>query len=87
MNRTVKLPFDPEDMKRKAREAFQDQPYDWTEVLKIMTEAMQSHPWWKRRVEGTPLENDLPVRAAKAFFEMVEGETMSANRPTTPFGD
>jgi hypothetical protein len=42
-------------------------------VLKVMTERMQSHPWWGKRVEGTPLENDLPVRAAKAFFEMVNG--------------
>ena len=47
-----------------------DESYDWTEVLKVMTEAMESHPFWKR-LEGTPLENDLPVRAAKAFFNIV----------------
>jgi hypothetical protein len=73
VSRTVKLPFSSEDMMRKARKAFRDEPYDWTAVLKVMTEAMESHPWWKR-VKGTPLENDLPVCAAKAFFEMVEGE-------------
>jgi hypothetical protein len=62
----------PEDMRRRAREAFRDEPYDWTEVLKVMTERMESHPWWKR-IEGTPLANDLPVRATKAFFEIVNG--------------
>lgn len=71
MSKTVKLPFSREEMLEKSRKLFKDEPYDWTEVLKVMTEAMQSHPNWQRRIKGTPLENDLPVRAAKAFFEMV----------------
>ena len=36
----------------------------YAEVLKAMTEEMRAHPWWRKQVEGTPLENDLPVRAA-----------------------
>jgi len=87
MSKTVELPFRPEDMRRRAREAFRDESYDWTEVLKVMTEAMESHPFWKR-LEGTPLENDLPVRAAKAFFNIVkDDDRLSADvsmEPTVP---
>ena len=87
MSKTVTLPFSPEDIRRRAREAFRDEPFDWTEVLKVMTERMQAHPDWKR-VEGTPLENDLPVRAAKAFFDIVKvDDRLSADvsvEPTVP---
>lgn len=75
MSKTVKLSFSREDMLARSRELFKDEPFDWTEVLRVMTKAMQSHPDW-RRVVGTPLENDLPVRAAEVFFEIVEGNTM-----------
>jgi hypothetical protein len=33
------------------------------EVLRLMRETMESHSFWRKAV-GTPLENDLPVRAA-----------------------
>ena len=73
MSNTVKLPFSHADMLARARKAFKDEPYDWTEVLQLMTKTMQEHSWW-HKVQGTPLENDLPVRAAEMFFEIVEGQ-------------
>lgn len=39
-------------------------------MLKVITDAMESHPWWDR-VEGTPLANDLPVRAAVAAMKAI----------------
>ena len=38
---------------------------DWTVTLSQMSEAMAKHDWWEARIAGTPLENDLPVIAAK----------------------
>jgi hypothetical protein len=34
-------------------------------MLAKMDTALSAHPWWKRRCDGTPLANDLPVRAAE----------------------
>ncbi len=42
---------------------------DFTAMLKAMTETMREHPFWDRLVVGTPLENDLPVRAAIVALE------------------
>ena len=39
-------------------------PADFTAALAEMRAAMHAHPFW-RRAEGTPLETDLPVIAAK----------------------
>ena len=44
---------------------------DFTTMLKAITSAMETHPWW-HRIEGTPLANDLPVRAAVAAMKMLE---------------
>ena len=59
-------------LKAHAREAFSHEPWDWTEVLKVMTKTMEEHPFWPK-VQGTPLENDLPVRASKVFFTLTMG--------------
>ena len=59
-------------LKAHARNAFRAEPWDWTEVLLVMSQAMEAHPLWSE-VQRTPLENDLPVRAAKAFFELTMG--------------
>ena len=48
---------------------------DWTETLARMVETMSSHPDW-RKCMGTPLGNDLPVRAAKVAHELMH-EMMS----------
>lgn len=40
------------------------------EVLKLMRETMESHPFW-RKVDGTPAANDLPVRAAVVAMELL----------------
>jgi hypothetical protein len=58
---------------KNSRDLLGEEPFEWTEVLRVMTERMRAHPDWDR-VVGTPLENDLPVRAAEAFFHLVEGE-------------
>ena len=42
---------------------------DYTEMLKLITDAMSSHIRWEDYVVGTPLENDLPVRAANVAME------------------
>ena len=39
-------------------------------MLKVITEAMESHPWWNR-VEGTPLANDLPIRATVSAMKAI----------------
>ena len=41
---------------------------NWTTVLQKITKAMETHEWWGRRIVGTPLENDLPVRATKVIL-------------------
>lgn len=42
---------------------------EFTDMLKAMTDAMREHPFWDRCVAGTPLENDLPVRATIVALE------------------
>ena len=44
-------------------------PYTFVEALADMQRAMEEHSWWKLRVDGTPLANDLPVRAATLMIE------------------
>lgn len=44
---------------------------DFPAMLMAITDTMAAHPWW-RSVEGTPLANDLPVRAAVAAMRLVE---------------
>ena len=44
---------------------------DFTTMLKAITSAMETHPWW-HRVDGTPLANDLPVRAAVAAMKLLK---------------
>ena len=51
-------------------------PADFTAALAAMRAAMHAHPFW-RRAEGTPLENDLPVIAAKLALDW-----LAALRPT-----
>lgn len=36
----------------------------YPKMLKEIQGHCETHPWWRRKCEGTPLENDLPVRAA-----------------------
>lgn len=42
---------------------------DYTEMLRLITDAMAEHSKWSLYVRGTPLENDLPVRATNAIME------------------
>jgi hypothetical protein len=44
---------------------------DWNETLERMVVELSSHPWWDRMVKGTPLENDIPVRAAMVAQKML----------------
>jgi hypothetical protein len=41
------------------------------EALAKMREVMEAHPFW-HKARGTPLENDLPVRAAEVALGMME---------------
>ena len=58
---------------------------DFTEVLKRMKHIMQAHPWWKKRIDGTPLANDLPVRAAVECCEIIR-ELQNASLERLPEG-
>lgn len=40
------------------------------DALKKMRETMEAHPFWRKAV-GTPLENDMPVRAAEVALAMI----------------
>ena len=40
-----------------------------TEMLKLISDVMEEHPGWERYIRHTPLENDLPVRAANVVME------------------
>ena len=44
---------------------------DFTKVLQRMQHIMKAHPWWKKRIDGTPLATDLPVRAAVECCEII----------------
>lgn len=44
-------------------------------VLKIISDAMKSHPHFDNYLAHTPLENDLPVRATNAVMEMLRENT------------
>jgi len=52
------------EISRRVQFAFQQTDRSFPAVLKDMTETFEAHPWWGKVVEGTPLENDIPVRAA-----------------------
>lgn len=48
-------------------------PAGFVEALRDMRAAMVAHPWW-RKVQGTPAENDLPVRAASLAMNWLNHE-------------
>jgi hypothetical protein len=48
----------------------------FTDALPKMRAAMESHPFWRKAV-GTPLENDLPVRAAEVATGMLRDAALS----------
>lgn len=55
---------------------------DFSAVLAKIKDALTKDyggvDWWKRRVEGTPLENDVPVRAATVALELLTNENTRA---------
>jgi hypothetical protein len=51
------------------------------EILLAMREAMESHPFW-RKVEHTPAENDLPVRAASVAQRLLQQQVALASAPS-----
>lgn len=72
-----KLPFWVGDLLSRAADALETQAPAETaprpqfhEVLKLMRETMESHPFW-RKVVGTPAVNDLPVRAAVVAMDLL----------------
>ena len=44
---------------------------DYTAIWKRMKHMMEAHPWWRKRIDGTPLATDLPVRAAVECIEII----------------
>ena len=40
-------------------------------ILRHMQEACETHSWWKKRMDGTPLANDIPVRCAEVASKML----------------
>jgi len=40
-------------------------------VLGLMREQCESHPQWPKRANGTPLDNDIPVRCANVACGLV----------------
>lgn len=82
-----KLPFWAGDLLSRAADALETQaPVEtvprpqFHEVLKLMRETMESHPFW-RKVVGTPAVNDLPVRAAAVACDLL------AAKSSHPFPD
>lgn len=58
--------------------------FGFTKMLHVATVAMdryrQEHPkWWRRKIDGTPIDNDLPVIMAEEFRDYVD-EQLRANR-------
>ncbi len=61
---------DPSELEEMYDQMHKDK--DWTATLNRMSGAMAEHEWWKKRVVGTPLENDLPVIATKIALRQGE---------------
>ena len=70
------------EISKRVQCAFQQTDRGFHAMLKDMNEAMKEHPWWSKVVEGTPLENDIPVRAAIVALR-VHPRTGSAGRDET----
>lgn len=60
---------DREERNRLEKQAEGRTTPSYTELYRIIRNAMTSHQDWEHLVEGTPLENDLPVRATVAAYE------------------
>ena len=63
----------------------QGPPGDFTSALRVMREEMMRHPHW-RRVEGTPLANDLPVVAARMAVSWLAAARLSAGEAEVRVG-
>lgn len=47
---------------------------NYVRVLGIMREQCESHPQWPKRANGTPLDNDIPVRCANVACSMLNAK-------------
>ena len=69
--RLAKMAYLWDDTNAKTERMIEDRGRpNFQTMLKVITESMESHPWWSR-LEGTPLANDLPVRAAVAAMKAI----------------
>lgn len=59
-------------MSNSKNEVVSKEEPSWTDVYKRMSHMLSAHPWWKKRCEGTPLENDLIVRATFESIEIIK---------------
>jgi hypothetical protein len=55
----------------EARSQTVEPPLTFAAALAMMKSALKSHSWWRKRCDGTPLDNDIPVIAAEILYTEV----------------
>lgn len=60
-----------------------DSGFSYPDVLATFDTNFRSHSWWSKRIDGTPLANDLSVLATTVFYDLLRNGTIST-APSIP---